>query len=482
MSDVRAIPSGSAIRDQGSRYILIAMPNQNRAGAIRAAITAPGCEAVLVRDGEEARQEMARRGPPLLLILDLSLPRVDGFEVVRELRKLAPRTQSGIIAVSGHSSIRTAAQRIADSLGFAKVLPFDLDRPALRDAVEEVLADLQKPRPAAAPRRVPRRPAATGGGGDPVEAAVLATAGRFRTAVTVVYLKRGNQEAVRGHFAIDEPSGTVSAAHMLSFLREIAAGSDPLIVPDVAHFPALIDLAPGGLPLVRGLAATPLGSSSSAVSGAVCILDTKPLQMDASDLDALEAIGRDLLRELGPDEPAAGNEPDGRTATSPVDVDALQQLAATDPLTGLANRRGGDDNIAMEIARARRHRTPLSCVLLDLDHFKEVNDTFGHQAGDYALREIGTLLRRTLRAYDIIIRWGGEEFLIVLPGVEVDSARTLAERMRKGIQGLALSGIGGVTASFGVAELGPDYSFDTMFAAADRRLYTAKSRGRNSVV
>ena len=100
--------------------------------------------------------------------------------------------------------------------------------------------------------------------------------------------------------------------------------------------------------------------------------------------------------------------PQIRRRHAPPDLDDLQRLASADPLTGLANRRGGEKDIAAEISRAAGRTRSLSCVLLDIDHFKEVNDTFGHQAGDYVLREISSLLRRTVRAYDILVRWGGK--------------------------------------------------------------------------
>jgi len=198
--------------------------------------------------------------------------------------------------------------------------------------------------------------------------------------------------------------------------------------------------------------------------------------MDATELDAFEALGRDLVRDLG-----AQGAAQVSAKVTPVDIDSLERLASADPLTGLANRRGGEKDIAAEISRARRQNTALSCVLLDIDHFKEVNDTFGHQAGDYVLREISALLRRTVRAYDILVRWGGEEFLVVLPGVEHEQALKLAERIRHAVENMPLAGIGGITASVGVAVLGNDYSFDAMFAAADRRLYSAKASGRNTV-
>lgn len=470
---------------QTARYILIAMPNVTRAAAYRAAISSTAFETILVRDGDEAKQQIIRRGAPALLILDLSLPRIDGFELLRELRQHAPAVDAGAIVVSGHSAIRAAARRLAEPLGISRVLPFDADRPALREAIDAALNDRNGHAAAADLHLAPGSHADTPNAvEDLIDGTVMAAARRFRMAITVVYVKIGQQEHVRGYFALSDAGGSVSASQSLAFLRQVAAGSDPLIVPDVTNYPAVKELAPGGMPLVRGFAATPLATHPE-ISGTLCILDTRPLRMDASELDALEALGRDLQRELTGDDtrarPPVAPPPPAPAATSAVDIDSLERLASADPLTGLANRRGGEKDIAAEISRARRQNTPLSCVLLDIDHFKEVNDTFGHQAGDYVLREISALLRRTVRAYDILVRWGGEEFLVVLPGVELDQALKLAERIRHAVELMPLAGIGGVTGSVGVAALGSDYSFDAMFAAADRRLYSAKAAGRNTV-
>jgi diguanylate cyclase (GGDEF)-like protein len=482
MTDLRAPTRDKAPARHGGSYILIAMPNVSRASAYRSAVAGTPFETVVVRDGDEAKQQILHRGAPSLLILDLSLPKVDGFELLRELRQQASPGESGAIVVSGHSAIRAAARRLAEPLGISRVLPFDVDRPALREAIDATLNELNSSRPPAAvapPARELRaeQPAGVEGA---IDTAVLAAARRFRTAITVAYVKIGAQEHVRGYFALTDAGGTVNASHTIAFLRQVAAGSDPLIVPNVTNYPALSEIAPGGMPLVRGFAASPLAAHPE-ISGALCVMDTRPLQMDASELDALEALGRALHRDLGGPEVQTGAAASTAPAATAVDIDSLERLASADPLTGLANRRGGEKDIAAEISRARRQNTALSCVLLDIDHFKEVNDTFGHQAGDYVLREISALLRRTVRAYDILVRWGGEEFLLVLPGVEQAQALKLAERIRQAIENMPLAGIGGITASVGVAALGNDYSFEAMFASADRRLYSAKASGRNTV-
>jgi diguanylate cyclase (GGDEF)-like protein len=459
-------------------YVLIAMPSVNRATAFSAVLTAGAFETVVVRDGEEARQQIARRGAPVLLILDLSLPRVDGFELLRELRQHSTPRESGAIVISGHSAVRAAARRLADPLGISRVLSLDVDRNALREAVEGALNELTAGRGKIASPPPREKPAAAATGVDEaIDSAVIAAARRFRTAITVAYVRLGQQEYVRGWFALGDADTAVNAVQSLTFLRHVAAGNDMLIVPNVTNHPAVDEIAPGGMSIVRGFAAVPI-SGGTDIGGAMCLLDTKPLQMDATELDALEALGRDLMRELGAKE---ADEAQLSTKVTPVDIDSLERLASADPLTGLANRRGGERDIAAEISRARRQNTPLSCVLLDIDHFKEVNDTFGHQAGDYVLRELSALLRRTVRAYDILVRWGGEEFLVVLPGVDHEQALKLAERIRQAVENLPLAGIGGITASVGVAALGNDYSFDAMFAAADRRLYSAKAAGRNTV-
>ena len=470
---------------QGDTYILIAMPNVNRGAAYRAVVSEAAYETVLVRDGEEARQELARRGPPALLILDLSLPKVDGFELLREVRKQAPRSQTGAIVISGHAPIRAAARKLSDSLGIAKVLPFDIDRPALREAIDSTLRENNPPRtiePPRTPIAEPEVPAPTPGIEDVLQNAVLEAGRRFRVPIAVAYARIGETEHLRAYVALSDLASIVGGVQAWTFLRQVASGSDPLIVPDVANYPAILEAAPPGLSVIRGFAGTPLSGSQPEITGTLCLMDTRPLTMDASELDLLDSIGRDLSRDLGKHgvrDPLAPGLPAG---TKPPDLDDLQRLASADPLTGLANRRGGGEDIAAEISRARRQNSALSCVLLDIDHFKDVNDTFGHQAGDHVLREISGLLRRTVRAYDILIRWGGEEFLVVLPGVELEQARKLAERIRNAVEALPLAGIGGVTVSGGVAALGGDYSFEAMFEAADRRLYSAKASGRNTVV
>lgn len=160
----------------------------------------------------------------------------------------------------------------------------------------------------------------------------------------------------------------------------------------------------------------------------------------------------------------------------------LYDLATTDMLTGLNNRRQMVGMLNQEIARARRYHGALSVVMVDVDHFKQINDQMGHQVGDDVLRQLGETLRATLRDVDQVGRWGGEEFLCVLPESDIDAAGTAAERLRLAIKNGFSVREPAVTASFGVAQLGRSDSAADLLSTVDRRLYAAKAAGRDRVI
>jgi diguanylate cyclase (GGDEF)-like protein/PAS domain S-box-containing protein len=167
--------------------------------------------------------------------------------------------------------------------------------------------------------------------------------------------------------------------------------------------------------------------------------------------------------------------------------DELKRLATRDGLTGVANRRCFDETLASEWLRCTRDVKPLSLILLDVDHFKRYNDTFGHLGGDACLKTIASALAISChRSADLIARYGGEEFAAVLPGTTVAGALTLAERIRADIAALEMphpgnDGVGRVSISLGVATVVPDRTLelDCLIDAADRALYAAKRSGRN---
>ncbi len=158
------------------------------------------------------------------------------------------------------------------------------------------------------------------------------------------------------------------------------------------------------------------------------------------------------------------------------------QLAHTDELTGVSNRRQLYADLKRELTRAQRSGRPFSLILFDIDHFKDVNDTHGHAAGDEVLKSISHVTRAQLRQNDLLGRWGGEEFLILAVDADSAEAGTLAERLRRSIEQSTLGPVSRVTASFGVATFCPQDSEDDLIRRTDAALYKAKEGGRNRVV
>jgi diguanylate cyclase (GGDEF)-like protein len=163
----------------------------------------------------------------------------------------------------------------------------------------------------------------------------------------------------------------------------------------------------------------------------------------------------------------------------------MRYQAEHDGLTGLWNHRVIVERLSLEMNRARRQQTPLSVILIDVDHFKKVNDSFGHLAGDLVLQEISAIFTRSLRPYDSVGRYGGEEFLLILPNCAIEAALLRADQMRLAVQSARI--IDGettlqVTASFGVASaMHSHFEAETLMRAVDSALYRAKSSGRNCV-
>lgn len=164
--------------------------------------------------------------------------------------------------------------------------------------------------------------------------------------------------------------------------------------------------------------------------------------------------------------------------------DQLERIAALDPLTGLYNRRFGIERLEEEMSRASRLGGPLSVIMLDIDHFKKINDTNGHLAGDRVIRRLAQVARNAVRKGDLLVRYGGEEFFVVLPGADIDDAATISERIRHMCEEAVCHEQGRqirFTVSLGYASY-PDHggeSPESLLRAADQALYVAKEGGRN---
>ncbi len=159
----------------------------------------------------------------------------------------------------------------------------------------------------------------------------------------------------------------------------------------------------------------------------------------------------------------------------------IHLLATTDSLTGIANRREFSAILAREVDRAKRYGTPMSLAMYDLDYFKRVNDTFGHDVGDYVLQTVTRLVKENIRANDVVARWGGEEFMVLMPQSDVQAARNASEKLRLAIAGHHFDKVGNLTASFGVAAFEPQDDLNSLLKRVDDALYRAKEQGRNRV-
>jgi diguanylate cyclase (GGDEF)-like protein len=159
----------------------------------------------------------------------------------------------------------------------------------------------------------------------------------------------------------------------------------------------------------------------------------------------------------------------------------FQKLATTDNLTQAYNKMKFREIMLRELGRAERFNEALSIVMIDIDRFKKINDTYGHVEGDYVLKTIADLVREKLRKVNYFVRWGGDEFVVIAIETDLEGSRILAEKARKSIENYKFDNVGKVTASFGIAQLKKGETEDSLITRADKALYKAKKNGRNRV-
>ena len=237
----------------------------------------------------------------------------------------------------------------------------------------------------------------------------------------------------------------------------------PLCLGDAPADPRFVEL-PGQQTRVRGLCAVPLGRAGEVI-GAITVAHEEPDAFDDDDLRVLSFLAYSIQKTL--------------------ENARLYRLAVTDGLTGAFNRQYLNQTLAAEVERHRRYGQPLCVALVDVDHFKSVNDRFGHRVGDRALVWLVERLREAVRGVDPIVRFGGEEFLIVYPNTELVGAERVSERIRQVVAATPMQSPGGpieLTVSVGVAACAPGLDADTLIERADQALYRAKAAGRDQVV
>jgi diguanylate cyclase (GGDEF)-like protein len=250
----------------------------------------------------------------------------------------------------------------------------------------------------------------------------------------------------------------------VSFCSQTIRAGEPLIVRDALqdefyrNSPLVTDA-----PHVRFYCGVALRTPRGHAIGALCVNDTKPRDLTEEQIEALQDLARLVIDEL-----------------------ELRKLATSDSLTGALTRRAFLIEAESELARSRRYDRELSCVLLDIDHFKRINDTFGHAAGDHVLTDVIDLCRAEVRSCDTIGRLGGEEFSILLPETDLAAATRLANWLREKIAMMIVThGLDAlhITTSLGVTVAGKhDASFKDTLERADAALYTAKQNGRDRTV
>ena len=173
----------------------------------------------------------------------------------------------------------------------------------------------------------------------------------------------------------------------------------------------------------------------------------------------------------------------GKDITQRVEMELkMEALASTDFLTGLYNRFKFEEFYTIETKRSARYNEPLSLIMFDIDYFKKINDVFGHDIGDSVLKELSALVRSGLRESDILARWGGEEFMLLTPAINLESAFRLAEKLRHAIEGFNFTEVRNVTCSLGVIEIQKNEESDSAYKRVDTALYAAKESGRNRTV
>jgi diguanylate cyclase (GGDEF)-like protein len=272
--------------------------------------------------------------------------------------------------------------------------------------------------------------------------------------------------------------------------------SEVMVVKDTVHDQRFVENPfVTADPHIRFYAGAPLVTSTGEALGAICVLDTAPRKLEEKEIQALRALARQVMAQLELRRTIADLE------RSTVQQRAYQQeleanqrrieamnaqleaQSVTDGLTGIKNRRALDQKLEEELGRASRTMTPLSLLLIDVDRFKPYNDEYGHIAGDEVLRQVAALLQRNARTSDFVARYGGDEFVAILPDTGVEEAIYIAERLRHAVE-ISSWRNRAITLTIGAftSTTACNKDMKTLLEAADKALYRAKQCGRNQAV
>lgn len=304
--------------------------------------------------------------------------------------------------------------------------------------------------------------------------------------VTFVSLLDFSRDFYKSAFGLGEPLNTTRQLEGRSFCHYAMVSDGPLVLPDVTQLAGFCDVPTVRSLGVRAYAGIPLVTAQGHVLGSFCAVDFEPRQWTETDIEVLVELAHSAMREIQLRKAVRDSDAlNLRLQEQLRRVDelnkALAELATKDSLTGLFNRRAFDHSLALELAIVERRNSPLSLLMLDVDHFKRINDSLGHAAGDEVLKQIGCILSAGARVIDVVARVGGEEFAILLPNTNMPDAVDVAERMRVAVSQAPWSQASSATVSVGVATLMGGENACGLYARADAALYGAKQGGRNRV-
>jgi two-component system cell cycle response regulator len=461
-----------------SPHVLIVDGDYTFARTMSRVLSENGYDPATLSSGSGLPEYLATRTVDLLL-LDLSLPGKDGLSLVELIRRDSGTRDLPIIAmtseepeeVSVHAlsagasdvvgkpiRVRELLARIRTRLRANRALNQARAEARAQSALVELLRDITTNLP---PREL-------------FQVLVRQVAAGLRIPRCSILLAKPGEDR-----------GTVVAASENPVLRELPV--------DLNRYPEVRRALDGGeVVLVRDVSADPVYQGMSDLTttsvlvipfslrgerAGVFFLRTGPGDQPLDEMDlrfagrVVDSAASAIERALASDEAAQREQ-------------TMRQLAETDPLTGLLNRRTFDDKLVQEVDRATRYGTVLSCLMIDIDHFKSTNDTYGHHAGDRVLMQFAELLGREQRSMDVVARFGGEEFVVVLPETGSAGARLFAERVLRRVQAMSF-GEGGaaipITVSIGIATFPDERASDAeaLLRLADRNLLRAKSDGRN---
>ncbi len=300
--------------------------------------------------------------------------------------------------------------------------------------------------------------------------------------VTFVSLLDADRDFYKGAYGL----GTTRQLSGRTFCHYPLVSGQALILEDVTQLPVFRDVPTVKSLGIRAYAGIPLRTESGEVLGSFCAVDFKPKQWTEQDVEIISELAHSAMREIRlrmalQDASALNQQLQAQIQKVDALNRALSEMATTDALTGVANRRAFDHSLQLELAIVERRGTPLSLLMLDVDHFKRINDTYGHEAGDKVLVAIAQLLGGCARVIDVVARVGGEEFAVILPNTDAGGAHEVAERMRSAVARSNWLGQP-TTVSIGAATLHDKEDAASLYTRADAALYAAKTSGRDRVV